>query len=602
MSNDLRTSIVIDLTGNLERRAVRYGRSLERMSQRGERHLNRMSRAAATTGRVLDRMGNRYTAMIAGAGAGLLAKRALGQSADLDKQLIRLAQTAGRNIRLTRDLRKTFFEMAKDSGNSMEDLLSGYNSLIQAGQTWEEALATIAAINPAMAVTSASAQVLASGLTVAAEAFDFDLSKPETAVDLLDKMTVAGRLGKAELEDLSGIFARVGGNAKEANLSFDETLGLIEQLSQVQVDPARLATLVDSTLRLFTNNKYLEKAQEVTGVSFFDADKNRRAAFDVLQDIARKYQSLGNDVDRNKALSDAFGAVDLDTMKGLRTLLGGDALFQVRQMTDQIKDAGGAIARDLPDALNNSIDQANRLKITLREAADDFAQPVNDAVKDAIKHLLNPKSQGGMGLDGKDLLIGGALGAAGLFASVKGGGKLLSRLGGTATGVVMGKALEQAANVTPVYVVNMPAGGMGIPGLGGSGATAARHMPRTVAGWKASLGLLGGTSLSRLPMLGAGAMGTAAGGVGLAGAVGYGGGTLLSNLLDDKIRQYTGAPNLGARLYHMWNDDGAKRRDEFQGKVTVEVDDKRARVSGVESNHPDFEVEAEEGREAVTAW
>ncbi|MEG7525480.1 MAG: hypothetical protein M3H12_20740 [Chromatiales bacterium] len=150
-------------------------------------------------------------------------------------------------------------------------------------------------------------------------------------------------------------------------------------------------------------------------------------------------------MDRNKALSAAFGEVDLDTMKGLRKLLGGDALFQVRQMTDKIKGAGGAIARDLPDALNNSIDQVARLKIALREAADEFAQPVNDAVKDAIKHLLSPKSLGGMGLDGKDLLIGGALGAAGLFASVKGGGKLLSRLGGTATGVVMGKALEQAS-------------------------------------------------------------------------------------------------------------------------------------------------------------
>ncbi|MBA1446927.1 MAG: phage tail tape measure protein [Chromatiales bacterium] len=286
MSNDLRTSIVIDLTGNLERRAVRYGRSIERMSQRGERHLNRMSRAAATTGRVLDRMGNRYTAMIAGAGAGLLAKRALDQSADLDKQLIRLAQTAGRNIRLTRDLRKTFFEMARDSGQSVEDLLSGYNNLIQAGQTWEEALATIAAINPAIAVTGANAQVLASGLTVAAEAFNFDLSKPEMAVDLLDKMTVAGRLGNAELEDLSRIFARIGVNAKDANLGFADTLGFIEQLSLVERDPARLATLADSTLRLFTNNKYLQKAQKVTGVSFFDAENNRRDPLAVLQEIA----------------------------------------------------------------------------------------------------------------------------------------------------------------------------------------------------------------------------------------------------------------------------------------------------------------------------
>ena len=67
-----------------------------------------------------------------------------------------------------------------------------------------------------MAVTGASAETLASGMTVAAQSFGFDLSDLKTAKLMLDQMYAAGNLGNAELENLADIFARVGNNAKTA--------------------------------------------------------------------------------------------------------------------------------------------------------------------------------------------------------------------------------------------------------------------------------------------------------------------------------------------------------------------------------------------------
>ncbi|CCU70941.1 phage tail tape measure protein [Thalassolituus oleivorans] len=466
--NELRTSVVIDLAGNLTQRAQQYGRSLSGFSQRGQRDLGRMSLAAQSAGRSLDNLAGRTAAVVAGAGAAYVGVRQVVDSAQLDKKLINIRQTAGATAEQAADLRKELFLMAQQTGQSLDSLLGGFNNLIQAGLSWNEALATTQAINPAMAVTGARAEVLSSALTVAAEAFDFDLSKAETSVDILDRMTKAGRLGNAELEDLSAIFARVGVNAKASGLEFDQTLGLIERLSQTEKNPERLATLVDSTLRIFTNQKYLDKAAQATGVTFYNAEDERRAALDVLDDIAAGYQKFKTDAQRDQGLSLAFGEVDLDTMRGLRVLLSGDTLNQARQMSAEIANAGGTIGKDLPDAVANSVDQVARLKSALKKAADGFSEPINSTIENAIKNLIDKKEDGGLDLTGGELLAGGAAGLITTALLLKGGGKLLSKIGaGVGAGVATGKVLEEMAGVQPVYVVNMPGGFGGMGGLPG---------------------------------------------------------------------------------------------------------------------------------------
>ncbi|MBA8735345.1 phage tail tape measure protein [Chromobacterium violaceum] len=99
--------------------------------------------------------------------------------------------------------------------------------------------------------------------------------------------------------------------------------------------------------------------------------------------------------------------------------------------------------------------------------------------------LLDKRENGGLELTGEDLLIGGMT-IGGLMAALpvarklgggkgpvlwgdKAGGKpggkagavggALSNLTSLGTGIVTGKVLQQAAGITPVYVVNMPDGG-----------------------------------------------------------------------------------------------------------------------------------------------
>lgn len=535
-------------------------------------------------------------------GAGALVK----QSAGLDKSLMQTKQTAQATVEQAKNLRGELFRMSKETGQGLESLQGGFDNLVQSGLDWEKSLATIDAINPAMAVTSASADVLASGLTVAAQAFDFDLSKPGLAVDLLDKMVVAGRLGKAELENLSAIFSRVGDSAKSANLSFDETLGFIEQLSLSEDNPERLATLADSTLRLFTNENYKQEAQKNLGIDFYNKDGSSKRALQVLSDIQEKYKTLKTDRQRAAFIQAGFGKTDLDTKKGLIKLLGEGRLQNIDAMVEQIDKSGGAIARDLPDAINNAIDQTGRLKSSLREAADEFAQPVNKTISEAIKFGM---SKDGLDLSGKEMIVGGTALVAGTALAARYGGKGLSKLGGklfgTAGGVATGKALEEAAGVTPVFVVNMPSGGFGgdLPGLPGKAGGVASKLPKVLGGARvATAALFGAESLGTISSMGAGALGTAGLYLGAAGAAGYGVGTVIhktvfeGNEVDEQLGRFLNqiAAALGSEesqralaSEQRQIDEMMKRiaeRDKPSGVLKVEVEAKNGAKASVRSD------------------
>lgn len=486
MSDDLNVALRLYLEANGLNVGITGAGRIWRSTTQG------MERDTLRLGNVLAGLRNQLAGL--GLGVGLLGNQRL--SAALDEDLTRIRQTAGGTAKQMRDLRGDLFAMATETGRPLETLKGGFNNLIQSGLEWKQSLAAIRAINPASAVTGASEDILAGALTVAASSYNFNLAEPGRAAGMLDQMTVAGRAGNAELEDLAGIFARVGVNAKNANLQFADTLGFVESLSQVERQPERLATLADSTLRLFNNVNYQKRATTTTGVKFYDKDGAARDPVDVLQDIAKKYRTLKTDEQRAKYIYGAFGQADLDTQKGLRTLLGTDALDNWRAISAQIKNAGGTIARDLPDALDNAAEQARRLKTIMREVGDDFAKPINRAFASLLEWQLKPRDQGGAGLGTYGTaaasvaevaaLAGGAYLAKGIATKV--GGKLIGSLFGgaasTAAGIAQGKVAENLAGVAPVFVTNWPAGASQLSDAAGSvlgGAAAGGVATATVA-------------------------------------------------------------------------------------------------------------------------
>lgn len=506
-------------------------------------------------------------------GIGFSAVRIMSDSAKMDKALTRTKLTAGATAREMALLRKELFSMARQTGQPLEGLQAGLDGLIASGLKLPAALETLKAINMGSAVTGAQATTLSGGLTVGSTAFNFDLSKPGMALEMLDKMTVAGKSGKAELENLSDIFARVGVNASSAGMSFDKTLAFIEGLSLVEPQPERLATLADSTLRLFTNLKYMKDAQKSTGVRFFDGKGERRDAMAIIADIKKRYDTLKTDQQRAMFIQKTFGNTDLDTQKGMKTFLQGDALAKVDEFTRSINSANGTLKKDLGEATGNLVDQVGMLKNDLKDAADGFVKPMNETLAGWIKWARESKENGGAGLDGKDMVKYGLGGAAGLLLLGRYGGKavggvanrLFSSGANTAAGLAQGKVLEGMAGVTPVFVVNMPGGGFGekIGGMAvGAGAGA--------AGTGLAKRLFGGAALMASRLFPPLAMAAAAGGSGY--MIGSAANRIMGSLSGGLTKgKYGGDGWLGSMLFDMVKAD---REKYIQNdiKMTISID------------------------------
>lgn len=527
-----------------------------------------------------------YQGQLASLGLGVGLIETQKNAALLEKKLTQVRLTAGMSAAEQTEAYKTMFDLVKKNGGVIEDTVSGFNNLVQAGLKYKEAMEATKAVSLAKAVTGASEDSLSGSLTVGAANFGFELGQAGKATTMLDQMTVAGRLGNAELEQLSSIFPRVAQRAQSAGMGFEKTLAFIEGLSQIERQPERLATLADSTLRLFTNAHYAKDAEKATGVKFFAKDGSRRDGIAVLEDMRKGFVKLTTDAQRFQYISKAFGKADLDTQRGVFALLNGKGLENIRKFEDEIKGAGGTLERDLPTAVANAADQASRLKNTLRESAEGFARPINEAVSGAIKYLLNNKEQGGLGLSGGAITGGAAAGAVGVYALsriVPGVvGKLIGRTGGVAAGVASGKALQAAAGVTPVYVTNwseMNGGSSGAAGLLGTGGAAASGA--------AAVGLLGklrnmagvAALLGHAPV-GIAGLGASAAGVGLAGAAGYGIGTGIYKYGLEGNKGGEGIGELVARFMSMLGNEEATRsvaindalkNTKVGGELTVRV-------------------------------
>lgn len=421
------------------------------------------------------------------------------KSAGLDKELQYLKNTTGGTREEIAGLRKELYDLQRQTGQGTNTLREGVDALVAGGASLAEARATIGPIAEVMATAKTNAADLAKALGVVKEHFKIDLEDIEQARLVLDKMKVAGEQGYAELSNLPALFATVGGSAKAAGMNLDQTLALIETLSLVQPNPERLSTLVESTLRVFTNKDYRDKAEKASGVKFTDENGMNRDPIRVLREMQEKFKRFKTDAQQLKALDLAFGGADKDTIEGQRALLTG-TLDKYGPIEKKIGGAAGSTARDIHESINNAAVAAERLRGVLGKAADEFAQPINEAFTNIVNWSLDKKENGGLELDGKDMLAGGALAALGIFGTARYGGKAISgvmnKFGGTAAGVAQGKALEAIAGVTPVFVVNWPAsiGGADIPGLPGGKPDA--KIPAAKGGWR----MAGNVGLAAAPL------------------------------------------------------------------------------------------------------
>lgn len=471
--------------------------AFRRLAQNGGRNLRVLKTIATGVRQEFDRikgLGSSAQGQLAGLGLGIGVVSGLTGNARLDRQLIRTKQTADMTPDQKDEWRDEGWRIAKAYGVNREDVDSGFNTLIASGVKYDAAKKTADAIGQSTSVTGADSAVLGKAVVAGASAFNIDLNKEGAALDLLQKMTVAGRLGNAELENLADLFPKIGGAAAAAGMSMAQALAFTETLSTVEMQPDRLGTLAESTLRVFSTKQYRDQVTKTSGVTFFNKDGSSRNPQDVFGDLKGKYAKMKTDEQRAKFMGVVFKGMDQDTVRGMRIMLSGDRLNTMAGQTKAIGDSGPVIGRDLKENTESASGTAARMKATLSQAIDRMATPLNKGFAEMGSYLLDD-----LNLSGEQMLAGGAaLGIGGYYAgrgAKSGAGALLNKfMGGPETlkNIAVGKVLEEATGVTSVFVTNWPGGvplGGGVPDLP-NGTTAGKGKPGGfVAPWLGPLAI-----------------------------------------------------------------------------------------------------------------
>ena len=195
--SQLRTSMIIDLAGNLASRANQYLGSMQRLGTGGSRSMQILQRSVHAAGKGLDNLGNRYTAMLSGA-AGLGAVKQVG---DLSQRLTYL----GIQAKMTRTQTDALYESILDAAQAPDirvdpsQILSGVEQIIEKLGDLDLAKNNLKNIGYVMRATGADGRD--AGDMIANFKEKFNLTDAEI-LPALDTLVLQGKAGAFTLKDM----------------------------------------------------------------------------------------------------------------------------------------------------------------------------------------------------------------------------------------------------------------------------------------------------------------------------------------------------------------------------------------------------------------
>ncbi|EMB4323686.1 phage tail tape measure protein [Pluralibacter gergoviae] len=468
MANRLTTEILINLAGNLTAKARQYGANMSEFARRNERAMNVVKATTAAAGRGLDKLGNRYTTMIAGFAGGAM----LRNYQQLDRRLTRMGITAGQ----TRKEIAGIFDIAQDVaikfGVDTSEIQGAFEEINARSGDLNLALKNTENIGMALAASGAEGQTLG-GLIAEYKKLQID-DKKQTLL-ALDGMNRLGKEGAFELKDAAeklpaslSMYAAVGGKGVKGAM---DVMAVAESAMDVTANKDKAATAVENFIRDLQNPKVAKTLQR-NGIQVFDSSGAMRPLPVLLQETAARSSKGGIKKQRGRLTEAGFNQDSMDLIAGA----SGEAGSQKLKTYMGVVADGKSIIEDAAYASKDFMSATQRLSTTWERFTNrELAGPVQelaDALNSVNKETVNNWLEIGKNVG---IAVGGVIVARKAFQFGKGALDLFGV--GKGKGIPKGVADVFGSGVMPVYVVNMGAGGMGgagnLPGgPGGAGAGA----------------------------------------------------------------------------------------------------------------------------------
>lgn len=334
--SELRTSIIIDLSGNLQHRARQMAGALTNLGRQGGAGMRMLDRGATVARRGLDALGNRYMAFLTGA-AGVATVRAVG---NLSERLTRLGIGAGRSADEMERIKKQVFDIANDPAIrlSPNNLLTALESIADRTGGLENVEANLRNIALAVQATGDGGGAIGE---IVGQLLKMGVVDPRAMMQALDLVNEFGKQGGMSL----GNFAKYGPRLLEmySTLGRDGVPAVRELGAALKViqdgvggDPRRAAAAAEALLGTFADPDKMRQLERLSGLTVFDPDKMTqgervlRPIGELMMDIVRA--SKGDEA----KLSQVFDEQGVRAFRGLANELrrtgGMDTLPRFMQM------------------------------------------------------------------------------------------------------------------------------------------------------------------------------------------------------------------------------------------------------------------------------
>ena len=446
----LKTSMIIDLAGNIQTRARQYGSALGGLASRGRAAMHGLQSTTQLAVRGLDKLGNRYTALLGGGAAAIAVRGTM----NIQEQLTRLGITADASDEIIKGLHNSILDAANapDIRVDPSQILAAVDSVME--KTGDLKFAQENIRNIGLAIQASGADGAAIG-DIFAE-FQKQGMSAKDALASVDVLIAQGKAGAFTLKDLASLGPRVvtsytalGRRGPQAM----KEMGAVLQMIRMSTGSSEQATTAwEAMLRTFSDRKkvqFLEKQ----GVKLSNKDGSLRAANELMVEILK---AAGNS---RINLSDVFDAEAIRAFNAIMDKVGIDKLQELMR----IEGDGTTVQRDSARAAATANAALQSLKTTWGKFADSNLSGPIQKVADALNAIEPGRLETALDRAGKlAVTLGGAVAAyklinagmtvRGWFSGGKkagGAGAAINSAAGGLSGGLAGLKLP-----LPVYVVN----------------------------------------------------------------------------------------------------------------------------------------------------
>lgn len=462
MGQNMVTDIVINLAGNLASKARQYGQSMSQFAGNNQRAMNMLKMSVSAAGRGIDSLGNRYVAL----GAAVAGGATMRNFEQLDRRLSRVAIAADISREKSADLYKEIQRVSNLKGIRIDpaEALSAVEEILTKTGDLDYAMNNLPNIATVIQATGAGGQEVGGIFT---EFKKLAIDSSDAAMKAIDTLNMQGKAGAFTLGNMAKqgpkIFAAYASTGRQGASAVKELGAALQVIRQGVGSDDEAVTAFESIIRDITRPETVKKLKKLGGINVFDPEQLKhgkevmRSLPVLIEEIVTKSKGLSTNLSMLNLTDEAKRALKPSIAEYIQTgnVKSFDQFMKVAGNGQTTMNDAAVAAKDFSASLqliSNSWSQFSNQQLAGPIA--DLADAINSLDPDAVQNWLET---------GKNIamVVGGLIAVKKGIDAFRWTKGILDAAkpskGGGADG--LGGAMSDLG-ATPVYVVNMPGGGL----------------------------------------------------------------------------------------------------------------------------------------------